>query len=203
MGTLRFRKISECHQIICWSYKSRRRTISQLRSQIAKFMGPTWGPPGSCRPQMGPMLAPWTLLSGIWMYFNQVFQPTDWILSSLPWKELSRYQRLLDTDRYMMTPSNGNLFRVTGLLCGEFTGHWWIPRTKTSGAELWCFLWSAPNKQLSKQWWDGWFEKPSRPLWRHCNDLCILMHHSTHQRLFWWDILTESLVLLWSHHHDK
>ena len=27
-------------------------------------MGPTWGPPGTCRPQMGPMLAPWTLLSG-------------------------------------------------------------------------------------------------------------------------------------------
>ena len=27
--------------------------------QIARFMGPTWGPPGSCRPQMGPMLAPW------------------------------------------------------------------------------------------------------------------------------------------------
>ena len=23
----------------------------------------------------------------------------------------------------MMTPSNGNIFRVTGLLCGEFTGH--------------------------------------------------------------------------------
>ena len=34
-------------------------------SQIAKFMGPTWGPPGSCRPQMGPMLAPLTLLSGV------------------------------------------------------------------------------------------------------------------------------------------
>ena len=30
--------------------------------QIAKFMGPTWGPPGSCRPQMGPMLASWALL---------------------------------------------------------------------------------------------------------------------------------------------
>ena len=25
----------------------------------------TWGPPGSCQPQMGPMLTPWTLLSGI------------------------------------------------------------------------------------------------------------------------------------------
>ena len=36
-------------------------------SQITKFMGPTWGPPGSCR-QMGPMLAPWTLLLGlIWI----------------------------------------------------------------------------------------------------------------------------------------
>ena len=34
-------------------------------SQITKFMGPTWGPPGSCRPQMGPMLALWTLLSWI------------------------------------------------------------------------------------------------------------------------------------------
>ena len=28
---------------------------------IAKFMGPAWGPPGSSWPQMGPMLAPWTL----------------------------------------------------------------------------------------------------------------------------------------------
>ena len=34
-------------------------------SQITNFIGPTWGPPGSCRPQMGPMLAPWTLLSGV------------------------------------------------------------------------------------------------------------------------------------------
>ena len=27
-------------------------------------MGPTWGPPESCRPQMSPMLVSWTLLSG-------------------------------------------------------------------------------------------------------------------------------------------
>ena len=45
----------------------------------------------------------------------------------------------------MMTSSNGNIFPVTGLLCGEFTGHQWIPRTKASDAELWCFLWSAPE----------------------------------------------------------
>ena len=35
-------------------------------------------------------------------------------------------------------------------LCGEFTGHRWIPRTKASDAELWCFLWSAP------EWTVGW-----------------------------------------------
>ena len=33
-------------------------------SQIARFMGPTWDPPGADRTQVGPMLAPWTLLSG-------------------------------------------------------------------------------------------------------------------------------------------
>ena len=43
----------------------------------------------------------------------------------------------------MMTSSNGNIFRVTGYLCGGFTGPRWIPRTKASDAELWCFLWSA------------------------------------------------------------
>ena len=43
----------------------------------------------------------------------------------------------------MMTSSNGNNFCVTGLLCGEFTGHRWIPHTKASDAEVWCFLWSA------------------------------------------------------------
>ena len=31
---------------------------------IARFMGPTWHTPGADRTQVGPMLAPWTLLSG-------------------------------------------------------------------------------------------------------------------------------------------
>ena len=43
----------------------------------------------------------------------------------------------------MMTSSNGNIFRVSGPLCGEFTGPRWIPHTKASDAELSCFLWSA------------------------------------------------------------
>ena len=39
----------------------------------------------------------------------------------------------------MVTSSNGNIFRVTGHLCGEFTGPRWIPRTKSSGAEILMF----------------------------------------------------------------
>ena len=50
------------------SYRLRKKTQSS-HSQLANFMGPTWRPPGSCRPQTGPMLAPWTLLSGFISYF--------------------------------------------------------------------------------------------------------------------------------------
>ena len=43
--------------------------VRSMMPQIAKFTWPTWGPPGSCRTQMGPMLAPWTLLSGtVWSH---------------------------------------------------------------------------------------------------------------------------------------
>ena len=48
----------------------------------------------------------------------------------------------------MMTSSNGSIFRVTGHLCGEFTGPRWIPHTKASDAELWCLLWSAPESTV-------------------------------------------------------
>ena len=47
---------------------------------------------------------------------------------------------------FMMTSSYGNIFRVTGPLCGEFTGHRWIPPTNASDAELYCFI----NKPLRK-----------------------------------------------------
>ena len=48
----------------------------------------------------------------------------------------------------MMTSSNGNIFHVTDPLCGEFTCHQWIPLTKPSDANLWCFLWSAPAQTI-------------------------------------------------------
>ena len=36
----------------------------QMAAQITRFIGPTRGPPGADGTQVGPMLVPWTLLSG-------------------------------------------------------------------------------------------------------------------------------------------
>ena len=65
----------------------------------------------------------------------------------------------------IMTSSNGNIFRVTSHLCGEFTGDRWIPRTVTRSFEIFFDL--LLNKRLSKQSWGWWFKTPSCPLWRH------------------------------------
>ena len=61
---------------------------------------------------------------------------------SMSWHHHADHVYELDW-HFMMTSSNGNIFRVTGHLCGEFSGPRWIPHTKASDAELWCFLRSA------------------------------------------------------------
>ena len=43
-------------------------------SQIGRFRGPTWGPSGADRTQVGPMLDPWTLLSGIMHAYDEWHQ---------------------------------------------------------------------------------------------------------------------------------
>ena len=80
-------------------------------------------------------------------------------------------QSVIERWQNMMTSSNGNIFRVTGPLCGEFTGPRWIPRTQrpvTRSFDVFCDL--RFNKRLSKQSWGWWFETLSRPLWRHRNE---------------------------------
>ena len=69
----------------------------------------------------------------------------------------------------MMASSNGNTFRVTGPLCGEFTDRRWIPRTKANDAYFDVVFDLRLNKRLGKQSWGWWFETSSRSLWRHCN----------------------------------
>ena len=61
------RGIPFTYAIISWHIfimDQRNRKSVTRRTQIVRFMWPTWDPPGADRTQMGPMLAPWTLLSG-------------------------------------------------------------------------------------------------------------------------------------------
>ena len=65
---------------------------------------------------------------------------------------------------FMMTSSNGNIFRVTGPLCGEFTGPGEFPSQRPVTRSFDVFFDLHLNKRLSKQS-RGWrFETPSRPL---------------------------------------
>ena len=77
----------------------------------------------------------WRCPSALWHWMPYRFRRTQMQFSSLSsWVNILR----------MMEPSNGNIFRVTGHLWRECTGHRWIPLTDASDAELWCFLWPAP-----------------------------------------------------------
>ena len=78
----------------------------------------------------------------------------------------------------MMTSSNENIFRVTGPLCGECTGHRWIPRTKPVTRSFDVFFDLRLEQQLSKQWRRWWFETPSRSLWRRCNENHVIQWHA-------------------------
>ena len=71
----------------------------------------------------------------------------------------------------MTTSSNGNIFRVTGHLCGEFIGPGGFPTQRPVTRSFDVFFHLRLNKRLSKQSWGWWFETLSRPLWRHCNEV--------------------------------
>ena len=75
----------------------------------------------------------------------------------------------------MITSSNGNIFRVDGPLPAESTGHRWIPLTKTSDVELWCFLYLHLNKRLYKE---------SRRRWLRCHrahyDVTVMDYRCLH-----------------------
>ena len=70
---------------------------------------------------------------------------------------------------FMLTSSNGNICRVTGPLCGEFTGPGEFPTQRPVTRSFDVFFDLRLNKRVSKQPSGWWFETLSRSLWRHCN----------------------------------
>ena len=78
----------------------------------------------------------------------------------------------------MITSSNGNIFRVTGPLCGEFTGTGEFPSQRPVTWSLDIFFDPRLNKWLNKQSRRRWFETPPCSSWRHCN----AVRRQTHQQ---------------------
>ena len=89
---------------------------------------------------------------------------------------------------------NGNIFRVTGPLCGEFTGHGEFPAQRPVTRSCDVFFDLRPTKRLNKQPWGWWFETPSWSLWRQCNDTASHM-----LAVDMWLMWAWALSLLW---HD-
>ena len=77
-----------------------------------------------------------------------------------------------------MTSSNGNIFRVTGPLCGEFTGPGEFPAQRPVTWSFDVFFDLRPDKRLSKQPWGWWFETPSWSLWSQCNVFAFFYYYS-------------------------
>ena len=104
------------------------------------------------------------------------FVQGDWLVSTAdgfsPWISTTeeRVDRMRSRERlHMMTSSNGNIFRVTAHLCGEFTGLRWIPAQRPVTRSFNFFFDLYLNERLSKHSWSWWSQAPSRPLWRHNN----------------------------------
>ena len=76
----------------------------------------------------------------------------------------------------MMTSSNGNIFRITGPLCGEFNGPGEFPAQRPVMRSFDVFFDLRPNKRLSKQPWGWWFETPLWSLWRQRNAILVPCH---------------------------
>ena len=78
---------------------------------------------------------------------------------------------ILVMGNFTMTSSNGNIFSVTGPLCGEFTpGELPSQRAVTRSFDI--FIDLRLKKRLCKQSRRRWVETPSRSLWRHFNVIC-------------------------------
>ena len=90
-------------------------------------------------------------------------RPNRWLLRNIAW---TTFRCII-----MMASSNGNIFRVTGPMCGEFTGHRWIPLTH-KGQWRGALVFS-----LICVWTNGWVNNRDAVIW----DVITLI-----MTLLWW-----------------
>ena len=87
---------------------------------------------------------------------------------------------------FVMTSSNGSIFRVTGPLCAEFTGDRWIPRTKGHSRGTLVFY-------LICAWTNGWV-----------NNRCIgyLKRHRAHYDIIVMGVQSSFVTPNWTTNDD-
>ena len=109
-----------------------------------------------------------------------------------PWvhHELQYDQNKIKNRQAMMTSSNGNIFRVTGHLCGEFTGD----RTKAGdAAALWCFA-------LICVWINGWVNNREAGDLRHYRahyDVTVMYVYESWDKLLQFAVNINNLNQWW------
>ena len=99
-----------------------------------------------------------------------------------------------------MTSSNGNIFRVTGHLCGDVTGYRWFPTPRPVTRSFDVFFDLRLNTRLSKESWGWLFETLSRPLWHNCNVVTVSLDHIRTKRClpyFDWRFKCQAIMVIY------
>ena len=87
--------------------------VLHVKTQIARFMGPTWGPPGSCRPQIGSIpkyiLVDMNVSENVWRLIDTFFYniPFEVVWQVIPWELMDfvcihlTWLYILTTEKYL------------------------------------------------------------------------------------------------------
>ena len=140
-------------------------------------MGPTWGSPGSCRPQTGPMLDPWTLLVGnVFLAFllsttlaisalSKSLRGVSHIAQPQAFSDIWCDKHSADSSALTHYMQDGHLWKMSGYVSWErFTPEWrcfvcqlwahpcWYSRQRTRRARTAISFRSLPNLAMWPEW---------------------------------------------------
>ena len=153
---------------INWTYNCIIMSVTKINYEV-------WGD-GRCRERdvLWQLVGPYDRWKLKWHQEGQLFM--DYWRIIFPMRQSLKPSHLLlpvyiSPDLSMMTSSKKTFSALLALCARNSPGHWWIPPTKASDAELWFFFHLRLKSQFNKQSIYQLFYTPSRPLWRHCNPI--------------------------------
>ena len=107
------KKPCPCTRLSHWGLPCHMESENMVNTaQIARFMGPIWGPSGADKTQVGPMLAPRTLLSGWFMQCSEAWcHKAEPVLTCRQWnpREFTPVWCLLAYSKYKIPSCVWNL----------------------------------------------------------------------------------------------